>query len=130
MRVLLDTCAFIWLDATERNRFGDQAFRFLEGSEGELLLSAASIWEISIKVSIGKLKLRTSLEEALREKTETRRLRVLPVTATHALKVQDLPFHHRDPFDRLLIAQVLSEGIPIITPDSWFDTYGVTRLWD
>ncbi len=89
----------------------------------------ASAWELAIKVSTGKLTLAQPLPLFLPDQLQRNTLQLLPITLPHILHVATLPFHHRDPFDRLLIAQSLIEPIPIISADAVFDGYGVQRLW-
>jgi PIN domain nuclease of toxin-antitoxin system len=89
----------------------------------------ASIWEMAIKVSLGKLQTSQPFELFLPSQLITNNFSVLDIAISHALRVASLPFHHRDPFDRLLIAQSLVENWPIIGTDSQFDAYGVTRIW-
>jgi len=90
--------------------------------------SAASVWEIAVKASLGKLTLATTLEQLVRGGIE-RGVRLLDVTAGHAYRVEHLPFHHRDPFDRLLVAQAMHEGMVIVSRDGQIDEYPVTRIW-
>jgi PIN domain nuclease of toxin-antitoxin system len=94
-----------------------------------VLLSAASYWEIAIKVSTGKLTLAEPYDVFLPREIQQNRLEMLPIEVAHAAVVATLPFHHRDPFDRLLVGQALSENIPLVSADTIFDAYGVTRIW-
>ena len=128
MRLLLDTHTFLWfvgddpkLSATARLMIGD--------GDNEVMLSLASIWEIAIKVSLGKLLLAEPLESFVTTQIERNDIRLLPIHTSHALKVATLPFHHRDPFDRLLVAQGLVEQLPILGADNVFGDYGVQRIW-
>lgn len=128
MRLLLDTHTFLWLaaDAPELSETARAAFL---DPANELRLSLASVWEIAIKVSLGKLRLRTTLDALVRDGMGQRGLSLLPIELAHVLRVRELPFHHRDPFDRLLIAQAESEGLAILGRDPAFDPYGVPRVW-
>jgi PIN domain nuclease of toxin-antitoxin system len=94
-----------------------------------LLLSIASIWEILIKVQLGKLNLPQPAGPYIIRKLAENRIEVLPITLDHVLGIESLPLHHRDPFDRLLIAQSIEEGWPIITADPWFARYPVEVIW-
>ena len=123
-RLLVDTHALLWwlvddpaLSATARTVLADPA--------NELLASAASIWEIAIKRSLGKLEAPADLPERISDEG----FAWLPVTAQHAWAVRSLPRHHRDPFDRLLVAQSVTEGLPIVTADPAFNQYGVELRW-
>ena len=101
----------------------------IEDYENNLLFSIGSVWEIAIKTSLGKLELEQPLETFLLTQIAENLLELLPITAPHAVRVASLPFHHRDPFDRLLVAQALVEQVPILSFDSAFDHYGIERLW-
>lgn len=125
MSLLVDTHAFLWFMAGDR-RLGRAARREIE--RGEWWLSAASVWELAIKSSLGRLTLPAPLDEYLGEKVR-QGLRVLPVEWIHAAVVEHLPFHHRDPVDRLIVAQALSEGAIVATRDSVFGRYGISTVW-
>ena len=128
MRLLLDTHALIWA-VDEPSRLGPVAKSHLEDPGNDLLVSAATIWELAIKVSLGKLTLTLPFEPwmstALRDLSAT----VLAITVPHAAVQVALPWHHRDPFDRLLVAQAQSEVVPLVSNDLQFDAYGITRIW-
>jgi PIN domain nuclease of toxin-antitoxin system len=128
MNYLLDTHTFIWF-VQDEPELSPRAKELIESPDTECFLSLASIWEISIKVSTGKLNLQEPLGEFLREQLVLNVIDVLPITFEHVTKVRELPFHHRDPFDRLIIAQSLLENLPVIGKDEWFDRYGLTRYW-
>ena len=100
----------------------------MEHDDAVLHVSAASVWEIAIKASLGRLALPSSVDAYITEKVATG-YRFVPVTATHAAAVQHLPFHHRDPFDRLLAAQALADGYRIVTRDRVFRKYDVDVVW-
>jgi PIN domain nuclease of toxin-antitoxin system len=95
----------------------------------DLLLSAGTIWELSIKIGLGKLSLSLPCQQWMTQAMADLRVTVLPVTVTLADVQAGLPWHHRDPFDRLLVAQAQVEGVPIVSCDAIFDQYGVARLW-
>lgn len=125
---LLDTHVFIWL-ASEPTRVPEPVLFRLTQPDSKLFLSVASLWELAIKSSMGKLTLRVPLAELLRAQCEAMALGVLDVTRAHALGVEVLPFHHRDPFDRLLVAQAIHERLVIVSADTVLDDYPVERLW-
>ena len=127
MKLLLDTHAFLWF-ATGDARLSRAARRALEAEDNELILSAASVWEMAIKAGLGRLALPASVEEYVAEKVAGG-LDVLSVDWTHAAAVEQLPPHHSDPFDRLLAAQALVENLPLVTGDSAFGSYGVKVVW-
>ncbi|WP_437628038.1 type II toxin-antitoxin system VapC family toxin [Sorangium sp. So ce1151] len=101
---------------------------FLEEPTNELLLSVASPWEIAIKVSLGKLSIPGDIETFIKHHMAMNDIELLDIRLRHVARVSDLPFHHRDPFDRLVIAQALVEDIPILSQDSVFDAYGIKRI--
>jgi PIN domain nuclease of toxin-antitoxin system len=95
----------------------------------ELLLSVASVWEMAIKASLGKLRLATTLGGLLDDARANLGVGLLQIAPEHAMRVQDLPFHHRDPFDRLLASQAIADRLVMLSADSVFDRYGVRRIW-
>lgn len=111
-----------------RKTFTPYALSALEDETNELLLSVASVWEMQIKFQLGKLKLSLPLRELVKNQQETNDLTVSPVALTHVLALDALPYHHKDPFDRLLIAQSITEGLTIVTADSQFSAYSVKLL--
>ena len=128
MNLLLDTHSFIWF--VENNpSLGPHARTLIQESTNDVFLSIASVWEMAIKVSLGKLSLSQPFDLFIPNQLLLNDITLLDITVGHTLRVAMLPFHHRDPFDRLLIAQSLVEGMPIISIDSVFDAYGVNRLW-
>src|SRR5688572_11728170 len=114
MKILLDTQCWLWMAASP-DRFSASARSLIETTENELYLSAASAWEIAIKYSLGKLRLPEPPARYVPSRLELLRTSALPVEHSHALHVAALPPHHRDPFDRLLIAQAQVEDLPILT---------------
>jgi len=101
----------------------------IETSASGVYLSVASLWEIAIKISLGKLDLPTPLDEFLSQQLRDNDIMLLPIEVKHIGTVARLPFHHRDPFDRLIIAQSLSEELTLLSRDAAFDAYGVKRRW-
>ena len=128
MRVLLDSHTLIWaVDAP--SHLTPVAVTTLRDPANELLVSAATVWEVSIKTGLGKLSLSGPFLPWMTKALADLGATVLPITVEYADRQAALPFHHRDPFDRLLIAQALVENVPLVSADSQFDAYGVTRLW-
>jgi PIN domain nuclease of toxin-antitoxin system len=127
MRILVDTQCWIWMIASPE-RFSPGARALVETTEHDLYLSAASSWEIAIKYSIGKLRLPEPPEVYVPARIDATRVRAFPIDHAHALRVSALPRHHRDPFDRLLIAQAQIEDLTILTADALFDAYDVTTI--
>lgn len=126
--VLLDTHAFIWA-ATDDSRLSDRVKALYRDRGEALALSVASIWEMAIKASLGRLLLRTSLATLVDKARTEQGIGVVDISPAHALRVEHLPYHHRDPFDRLLAAQALVEGMSFASRDRVFDAYGVRRIW-
>jgi|ERR1051325_3563046 PIN domain nuclease of toxin-antitoxin system len=126
MKVLLDTHAFLW-GLTRSESLSSVARRTIESSE--TFWSVASVWETLIKIQVGKLKLPSSAGNYLVSKMAENGVSILPIKLEHALRVEELEMHHRDPFDRILIAQSLEEGWPIITGDPLFRNYPVRIIW-
>ena len=127
MKLLLDTHIFIWW-ADQPEKLSPAALSALEDEANELLLSVASVWEMQIKIQLGKLKLSLPLKELVKNQQETNDIRVSPVALTHVLALDALPFHHKDPFDRLLIAQSIEEDLTLVSADSQFSGYSVKLL--
>jgi len=127
MRLLLDTHVFIWW-ADDPEKLSPAVLAALEDEANELLLSVASVWEMQIKIQLGKLKLSLPLKELIKNQQETNNLTVSPVALPHVLALEALPFHHKDPFDRLLIAQSVEEDLTLVTADSQFSSYSIKLL--
>lgn len=128
MKLLLDTHSFLWF-IDGNSRLSATARQLIEDPSNERLVSIASLWEMAIKVSIGRLTFAQPFATLMRDQLQRNSMQVLDITLEHTAQVASLPFHHRDPFDRMLIVQALVETLPIISVDSAFDAYGVTRLW-
>jgi len=127
MKALLDTHAFLWAISGDE-RFSRRAAEVFAGPS-DLWLSVASIWEILIKVRIGKMPLPVPAGPYIVKKLAENRIETLPVSRDHVLKVETLPMHHSDPFDRMLIAQSLEENLPIVTADRIFAKYPIKLIW-
>ena len=128
MKYLLDTHTLLWFLQGDK-KLSDKARQFIDNPSNEKFLSVVSLWEIAIKVSLGKLALGKSFEKLFPEQLHFNRIEILDITVDSLTKLTTLPFHHRDPFDRLIIAQALVEGLPIIGADAAFDAYGISREW-
>ncbi len=128
MKFLLDTHAFIWWDS-EPAKLPSLVREHCQDRANIVLLSVASVWEIQIKRQLGKLKLQMPLPEVVQSQQEANGLVILPITLAHVLELDSLPAHHKDPFDRLLIAQANAENAILVSSDSIFASYGVRLLW-
>jgi PIN domain nuclease of toxin-antitoxin system len=128
MKYLLDTVVWLWsVGPTEK--IGRAGLEILTRGNEDVYLSAASSWEIVIKAKLGKFKLPEAPGSYVRSRLAAQGIRPLPVTQDHSLKVYDLPLHHNDPFDRLLIAQALVEEMTILTSDRAFKKYPAELVW-
>lgn len=127
MRALLDTHTFLWW-LTDDRRLSERASGVIADG-AELLFSAASAWEIAIKARLGKLVVPEDLEPFLTDQLQREAIEVLPVYLSHAMGVYNLPDHHRDPFDRLLVAQCATEDLPLLSADAAFERYPIEVIW-
>jgi PIN domain nuclease of toxin-antitoxin system len=128
MRLLLDTHAFLWFYSGD-DRLSSAGKVLIDDPANECFLSIASVWEMGIKTSIGKLELRVDFA-GLTEFMAANRIELLPISFAHIQRLQYLPFHHRDPFDRLLIAQALTEDLTLLSRDAVFPQYEVLVKWE
>jgi PIN domain nuclease of toxin-antitoxin system len=128
MRLLLDTHTFLWfvlnepqLSGTAQSLIGDPA--------NDVLISPASYWEIAIKAGLRKLDLHAPYDDFMQRGIIGNDFEILPIEPRHTSVLTTIPYHHRDPFDRLLVAQAMVEGMPLVSADARLDPYPVTRLW-
>jgi PIN domain nuclease of toxin-antitoxin system len=128
MKLLLDTHAFIWW-ASEPQRLSQKVLTLCQDRANALMISVASIWEMQIKLQLGRLRLTLPLRNLIESQQQANNLQVLPIELSHVLALDNLPLHHRDPFDRLLIAQSNVEDAPLVSMDRAFSEYQVKLLW-
>jgi PIN domain nuclease of toxin-antitoxin system len=128
VNILLDTHCWLWW-ISEPARLKDDARRLIEDSLNTILLSVASSWEIALKYSIGRLDLPEPPEHFVPKRLMRDGISSLPIEHVHALHVAGLPYHHKDPFDRLIISQAQIEGVPIMTVDRQFEAYDIEIIW-
>jgi len=128
VRVLLDTHSFLWFIGGSVS-LSPSARALVEDADNQPFLSVASLWEMAIKLSIGKLSLGQPFETLIPEQMKLNGIELLQIEMPHIVAVASLPFHHRDPFDRLLVAQAIVEQMPIVSGDPAFDSYTIQRLW-
>lgn len=128
MRLLLDTHAFLWFVLGD-SRCSSNARNLIEDEGNEKWLSPATHWELAIKISLGKYALPIPFEEFIRRAVTDNGLLFLPIQPHHTALLTSMPFHHRDPFDRLMIAQAMAEAMDVISADKVWDAYPITRLW-
>lgn len=128
MKLLLDTHAFLWYFIGSAS-LSVKARASIEDESNDKFFSIASLWEIAIKASIGKLTLSKPFDDVFPDQLANNGIDLLSITTAHVSAITNMPFHHRDPFDRLLIAQAMTEQMPIVSADVAFDDYAVIRLW-
>ena len=128
MKLLLDTHTFLWFIG-KNPKISSEARNQIINNPDQLYLSIASLWEIAIKVSLGKLTLQQPFEVLFPQQLSINGIKQLDIAIGHTILVARLLYHHNDPFDRMMIAQAITENMAIISADSAFDPYGVTRLW-
>jgi PIN domain nuclease of toxin-antitoxin system len=126
--ILIDTHAFLWFVYDDARLSPTAAQALTDPAQGKVL-SVASLWEIAVKVTIGKLRLGMSFPEFVESSVTSRELRVLPVELAHLAEYVELPLHHRDPFDRLMVAQARVEALAVLTSDQRFSEYGIETIW-
>ena len=128
MRVLLDTHAVLWWNVDDA-RLSDAARELIRDGRNEIVVSAASVWEMAIKAAKGRLDLPTTIDRYIDDRLRRNRWSPLPIDTRHVIRAATLPEHHRDPFDRALIAQAQVEGLPIVTMDAAITRYDVETIW-
>jgi PIN domain nuclease of toxin-antitoxin system len=128
MKVLVDTHTFLWA-LLHDHRLTPKAKQILRSDEQELVFSLVSLWEIAIKIKTGKLNTIGSSVTYIRDEMDAYGMQLLPIRYEHILQLESLPHHHSDPFDRLLIAQALTESLPILSGDRAFANYGIKLVW-
>jgi PIN domain nuclease of toxin-antitoxin system len=128
VRLLLDTHAFLWFILDDA-KLSNPARALISDPDNIVQVSPASYWEMAIKISLGKYALPEPFATFMEHQLAINDFGVLPIEPKHAAVLTELPFHHRDPFDRMLVAQALGEQIPLVSADSALDAYTLTRLW-
>jgi PIN domain nuclease of toxin-antitoxin system len=128
MKLLLDTHTFIWWDS-DPLRLSPQVLNMCQDPENEVLVSVASLWEMQIKIQLGKLKLNTPLAELVAGQQQINKIQILDIRLEHVLALGELPPHHKDPFDRLLITQADIEKAILLSKDQIFTEYAVKVAW-
>jgi PIN domain nuclease of toxin-antitoxin system len=127
MRIFVDTQAFIWFVENDK-QLPDKIRKELENTENTIIISIASLWEMAIKISLDKLHISCDIEEMI-NKIYQNGFELLPILPNHIIKLSSLKYLHRDPFDRIIIAQSFSEDLPVVTSDEIFGEYGVRVKW-
>lgn len=128
MKLLLDTCAFLWFIRGDPN-LSQIALQEIQAPGNVCYVSIASLWEMAIKAGLGRLQLNMTMPELVRDHVKANAMSVLSIKPTHLECQRNLPLHHRDPFDRLLLAQALTDHLTLISCDHRFPQYGVQLIW-
>lgn len=129
MNVLLDTHAFIYWIENNTAALSPTGFTLIADKSNTIFLSLASIWEMQIKSQIGKLKLVNDLSDIVEEQQQVNGMRLLSISPQHIYNLNRLPLHHKDPFDRMLLSQAITEGFSLLSQDSKFAVYGANVIW-
>lgn len=128
MNYLIDTHTLLWY-LSNSNQLPHKATQILDEKDNVIFISQASFLEMSIKMSLGKLKLPVSWSDLVYY-CERGGIHILPIETSDSIRLSNLPFYHRDPFDRILVCQAIKRNFPIISKDSIFDSYGILRVWE
>ncbi len=128
MNVLSDTHSFIW-SFSNTKKLSQTAAQAFKNPANQIFLSVASVWEMQIKIALGKMVFNDTLENIINEQQAVNRLQILPVQLSHALYLKNLPPYHKDPFDRLLISQAIVENMTLVSADADFEKYQANLLW-
>lgn len=128
MRILLDTHSFLWFISGDK-RISTKAQDLIADLGNQAMLSVGSLWEIAIKVSLGKLILSKPFDQLMPEQIALNDIEILQISLDDLGVVAELPFHHRDPFDRLIVSQAMTRSIPLLSSDATLDQYPIQRLW-
>lgn len=128
MKLLIDSHVFKWW-RDEPNKLSHNAFTAISDARNDIFLSVATVWELQIKISLKKFAITNGLENAVKDEQMKNGFQILPVQLSHALFIENLPIHHKDPFDRLLISQAFVENMTLVSADSNFANYQVNLLW-
>jgi len=126
--LLLDTHTFLWF-IFGSSRMSEKAEALIQDPANRKFLSLATPWEVGIKVSTGKLTVSQPVDQFFAEEMYANSVQMLPITLAYIVRVSTLPFHHRDPFDRMLVAQSLTDNMALVSADATLDAYGISRLW-
>ena len=128
MNLLLDSHTFVWMHE-EPHKLSVKIAHEILNPANRIFLSVASVWELQIKIKLGKFSFSDTLENVIAQEQQTNNLQILPVELSHALYLENLPLHHKDPFDRLLISQAIVENLTLVSADANFANYQVNLLW-
>jgi PIN domain nuclease of toxin-antitoxin system len=128
MKLLLDSHTFVWW-REEPKKLSSTAFAEISNPNNDVFLSVVTVWELQIKIARNKFSFKGGLENAVKDEQQNNNFQILPVNLSHALYLENLPPHHKDPFDRLLISQAIVENMTLVSADANFSKYQVNLLW-
>lgn len=128
MKLLLDTHVLIWWSSNS-DKLTNKVYDLITDTNNSLMFSIASVWEMQIKSQLGKLNLIAPIPELIANQQQVNKIQILPIELNHIYVLKDLPDNHRDPFDRIIIAQALFEKMPVVSKDEIFDAYPVDKIW-
>jgi len=128
MKYLLDTHTLLWI-IDENARLSEKSRSIFLDMTNDIYLSSASLWELSIKVSLNKIEINNTFENFIQDHVLGNDIKIMKIELPHIIRVSKIPFHHRDPFDRMIIAQSIEDNIPVISGDKIFDRYLSNRIW-
>lgn len=128
MRFLIDTHTLLWI-VDDDPKLSDKAKKIFLNNNNDIFVSIASIWEMVIKISLKRLEIPGTLSEFVKEHIRGSKIEIMSIDLNHLYQLENLPFIHRDPFDRIIIAQAIIENIPVISKDEVFDGYPIQRIW-
>lgn len=128
MKYLIDTHTFLWIIEDNKNLTNKVRTIYLDNSN-DIYLSVASIWEMAIKISLNKLSIQGQLVKFIDRHAVENNIRLLSIQPHHVFPIENLPFHHKDPFDRILLSQCIQEKMHLLSKDKEFDKYGINRIW-
>ncbi|MBA3785258.1 MAG: type II toxin-antitoxin system VapC family toxin [Acidobacteria bacterium] len=128
MNLLLDSHTFVWW-RDEPHKLSHIAFAEISNPNNDVFLSVVTVWELQIKIALNKFTIKGKLENAVKDEQQNNGFQILPIQVSHALYLENLPPHHKDPFDRLLISQAIVENMTLVSADKDFAKYQVNLLW-
>lgn len=128
MKYLLDTHVLLWI-ANDDSQLSKKTKNIFLNEKNDIFLSTASIWEMAIKISLRKLNVNEPLKNFIKTKVIGNKIKIINISVEHLFVLESLPFHHRDPFDRLIIAQSIIEKIPVLSKDTMFKKYDINLIW-
>jgi len=128
MKYLIDTHTLLWI-VTKNKKLSKKVKDIYLNSENQIFISLASLWEMAIKINLNKLSINEPLKDFVKNQIKSNDINILDIKTKHILLLENLPYYHKDPFDRLIISQSINEQIPLLSFDKVFDKYSIKRIW-